>query len=644
MVLATMTGGATVGADVREAKPRSDGFRHVDTPALIARLRAIHANTYVYEIWDTPTDWQDLVTEFAPAATRAHIAVLVYVVPPSECTAPTDPVRYRRGACSEPFQTDYVAWARAVATLSRQQPAVIGWAIDDFLNSPNPRTFTPGYLARITAAAAAINPTLEFWTTVYYSQAVDDRQIAAVAPYLTGLMYAYRDPGANTQDSALVTSHLSDVLDHAGRHRLKVMLMVYAGRLSSAMTSPTAAYVGAVLAAARPFLLSGRISGVVSYGTPLTPTTAINAEDRALSGRSWLSLSMTASAKIPAGTCAQASQTMTATAGTSGTLTFSAAPTWRGIPTAAGALVLQVRVNGTTVWQGDPGAGILYTYARHTVRLTDAVGSDPSVGVDFRLCTTETTVLPGVDVAIDGVSSTGLEVRDGGFETGGGWSLSPAGGPAQAVIQRWTADEPSRVADVVAAAFASAAGSPAPATAAGSPAPATAAGSTQDPPSRWTMNGPRALRFSVPPQTPVSAGQCARASQRVAVATRFHHATISTYSINQGSRNGVGVYAKRILIDGVPIMDVDPTVGSQGIWIRGEVLRPRIDLTDLVTGHQSVTLTFELCATRTAADAPIVVGFDDIDAVGLTVDAPTFDAPGAWTLRDDHGLGTGLEG
>jgi hypothetical protein len=520
--------------------------------------------------------------------------------------------------------------------LSRRQPAVIGWAIDDFLNSPNPRTFTPAYLASIRAAAAAINPTLEFWTAVYYSQAIADRQIAAVAPYLTGLMYAYRDPGANTQDSALVASHLADVLDHAGRYGLKVILVVYAGRLSSAMASPSAAYVGAVLDAARPFLLSGRISGVVSYGTPLAPTLAINAEDRALSGRSWLSLSMTASAKIPAGTCAWASQTMTVTRATSRTLTFSAATAWRGIPTAAaGALVLEVRVGGTTVWQGDPGAGVLYTYTRHTVPLTNAAGSGSGVGVDFRLCTTQTTVLPGVDVAIDGVSSTGLEVRDGGFETGGGWSLSPAGGPAQAMIQHWSADEPSRVAEVVAAAFASASGSP---------APAIAASSTQDPPSRWTMYGARALRFSVAPRTPVSAGQCASASQQVAVANRFHQATISTYSINQGSRHGVGVYAKRILVDGVPITDVDPAAGSQDIWIRGQLLRPTIDVTDLVAGHRSVTLTFELCATRNAADAPVVVGFDEIDAVGLAVDDPGFDDPGPWTLRDDHGLRARLAG
>src|SRR5690606_11209696 len=159
-VRSSMTGGNTVGDQLREARPRADVYRHIDTPRLIAQLKRLHVNNYLFQIWGSKSDWDDLRREFAPAAQEAGIEVWVYIAPPTECLLP-----YK---CSYPYKTDYVAWAKAIAKLSVRYPNVTGWAIDDFSAGGNPGTFDPEYMAEITAASDAINPDLALYTTAYY--------------------------------------------------------------------------------------------------------------------------------------------------------------------------------------------------------------------------------------------------------------------------------------------------------------------------------------------------------------------------------------------------------------------------------------------------------------------------------------------
>jgi hypothetical protein len=123
-IKSALAGGNTVGGWIREAEPRSDGHRHIDTPAMIELLRRIGANHYFFGIWDSPTDFDDLGQEFAPAAQQAGIQLLPYIVPPSETFA--------WGKSSYPHVMDYLAWARAFAELSLKYPVLTGWAIDDF--------------------------------------------------------------------------------------------------------------------------------------------------------------------------------------------------------------------------------------------------------------------------------------------------------------------------------------------------------------------------------------------------------------------------------------------------------------------------------------------------------------------------------
>jgi hypothetical protein len=89
---------ADYDAEIREATPRADGIQHVNTPATIQKLKELHVDTYYYLIWDQPTDWDDLKNEFIPAAEKAGIHVIVYLVPPSESTGTRK---------SYPYLTDY---------------------------------------------------------------------------------------------------------------------------------------------------------------------------------------------------------------------------------------------------------------------------------------------------------------------------------------------------------------------------------------------------------------------------------------------------------------------------------------------------------------------------------------------------------
>ncbi|MEV0714974.1 hypothetical protein, partial [Asanoa sp. NPDC050611] len=122
-IRATLCGGNTIGGALREREPRADGYRHIDSPALVRRLVGMNVNTYLYGIWDSPTDWDDLRSEFLPAASAAGIDVIPYIVPPSETT--------ENGRASRPFMTDYVRWAEAIAELSLRFPNLTSWAIDD---------------------------------------------------------------------------------------------------------------------------------------------------------------------------------------------------------------------------------------------------------------------------------------------------------------------------------------------------------------------------------------------------------------------------------------------------------------------------------------------------------------------------------
>jgi len=165
-----------------DAELRQDG--HVDSALMVQRLQELGANTYMWLIWHSPNDWEDL-HEFLPLAAEAGITVWVYLVPPSE-TAATHP----QFPYSEPFRLDYVRWAEETAKLSLEHENLVGYVIDDFWGNVNPRWFTPESIEAMVDAGRAINPEIKFYPLMYYNQ-IGPRFIQMLGTVADGVVAAY---------------------------------------------------------------------------------------------------------------------------------------------------------------------------------------------------------------------------------------------------------------------------------------------------------------------------------------------------------------------------------------------------------------------------------------------------------------------
>ncbi|MGX5816708.1 hypothetical protein ACWKWU_00840 [Chitinophaga lutea] len=186
----------TYGAPPRQANGRAD------LQQLLKELNEIHATTYHWLIWQHETDWEDLQA-FLPLARKAGLKVWATVVPPSE----SKPIAKWS---SEPYGTDYIRWAQALAELGKREPNLIAWSIDDFAH--NLKTFTPGYTDSCRKAAAAINPRLAFIPCLYYKQ-ITPAFAAAYGPLIDGVLFPYRaeSAGANLKDPSLVGPEIATI-------------------------------------------------------------------------------------------------------------------------------------------------------------------------------------------------------------------------------------------------------------------------------------------------------------------------------------------------------------------------------------------------------------------------------------------------
>lgn len=160
-------------ADYDAELRRPDG--HVDTRAMIERLKALGVHCYFWLVWHAPTDWGDL-REFLPAARNAGIDVWVYLVPPSEPPP------------SQPFGLDFVTWAREIAKLSVEYPNLRAWVIDDFY--ANRDVLTPEYMAQVCVTAREINPDLAFYPLMYFPE-ISWRFVEDYGSIVDGAVVAY---------------------------------------------------------------------------------------------------------------------------------------------------------------------------------------------------------------------------------------------------------------------------------------------------------------------------------------------------------------------------------------------------------------------------------------------------------------------
>ena len=391
--------------EIREANPRGDGVRHVDTPATIARLREAHVTTYFYLILHAETDWADLKEEFLPAAERAGIDVWVYLVPPSEC-------------CSQPFGADFVRWGTEIARLSLRHRNLRGWAMDDFKS--NLATFTPEYTEAMRSAARRINPDLEFFPVLYHRDYVP-AFLSAYAAYFDGAIFPYTVDFDGFTGVAGALQQTRAAVEPFG---LDLILMVYATKMSVAPYPPSAAYVAGALHAGAAAMTRGEISGVVTYAM------AKEFQVDACGFAHHLNLTVPSETPTSAGDFVSATQTVRIDPdATSLQLRFSEQDSY---PVAtAGYHFKQLLVNGRTVWSVDVAADAALAWTEHTVDLTPYLRGSSRATISFRLYDEKGVSNFGVRMSIGSIAASGIRLENADFTQKTGWTFAQRG-PASA--------------------------------------------------------------------------------------------------------------------------------------------------------------------------------------------------------------------
>lgn len=405
---------ANYAATIREATPRADGITHVDTPAMIRRLQQLHVTTYWFLVWYTPTEWQDFVTEFEPAAEQAGIDIYLYLVGPTECT----PV------CSAPYNTDFVRWGQEIAAQSVAHPNIKGWAIDDFIY--NTTLFTPQYVQQFVDAAHAINPSLRFYSQVYQNN-LTPAFVAAYTPHVDGYVLAFRDdPYHNTQVTESLPGQLDADAAMVRQYGKSLVLMVYAANLSNTPMPPSASYVDTVVSTGLRYLRANMIDGLVTYVLRMDDQLESPSDfNHARTGVGALSL-LDYLSDLDGG-YAQASQVVSVDpASTSYGIDFAAGLHLLGNPTY-GEQSLQVLVDGQVAWQVNPATLPKGSYLPEHADLTPYLSGKSSATLTLRLVTIRQAHSFYADVLLDDLTPTGFTVANAGFEDRSAWTLARNG-------------------------------------------------------------------------------------------------------------------------------------------------------------------------------------------------------------------------
>ncbi|GAA4509041.1 MULTISPECIES: hypothetical protein [Nonomuraea] len=423
----------TEGNLIREEAPRDDGIRHMDTKAMIAALKALDANTYVYPMAGDNVHWEDLREEFLPAAADAGIKVWVMVYSPSQ-----------QGCCvSRPFKHDYVAWSRELATLSKTHPNLAGWTVDDYAYDIG-KTFTLAYVRQMRDAAKAVNPAFTFNPTVYYKQFTDDF-IAQQIPLLDGVIFPFRDsPHRDTSWSWSLSYQVKQLAQRLPG--TDVYVMPYAHPLSHAAQKPTVSYVETITKQALDLVRAGEAAGVIQYKLPLMPRdanwTRPATDDLSRTGDGRLSFVVESGTPTKAGMWCGAERTVQLTPGaTKRTVTFYHRD-GRGSESPAGYHKKQLLVDGKLVWQRDVTADAKDTWTKATIDLTDQLAGRTSAKLQWRLFELKGVTNYFVDVSVDDIALTGIQLSDPGVENAATWTsgLSRNGGPVYCSAQVYHRD------------------------------------------------------------------------------------------------------------------------------------------------------------------------------------------------------------
>jgi hypothetical protein len=404
---------ANYAGTLRESTPRADGINHVDTPRMIQRLKQLHITTYWFLVWYTPTEWQDFVTEFEPAAEKAGINVYLYLVGPSEC----------KPVCSAPYNTDFVAWGHAIGALSRDHPNIKGWAIDDFIY--NTTLFTPQYVKSFVDAGHAENPNLKFYSQVYQNN-LTPQFVQDYTPVVDGYVLAFRDdPYHNTQVTSSLSGQLDSDVSMVRSYGKDLVLMTYAGNLSGTAMPPSRSYVDTVTRIGLSYLRAGKLAGLVQYVLSLDDQQESAASyNHAHSGNGALSLLDYQSDTN--GGYAQAAETVRVSPATNYGVDFYAGLHFGGNLTT-GTQQLQLLIDGTVVWQVNPATLPIGSYVAEHVDLTAALQGKKTATLAFRLATITAAHSFYAGALIDDVTPSGFTAPNPGFEKRADWALTTTG-------------------------------------------------------------------------------------------------------------------------------------------------------------------------------------------------------------------------
>lgn len=629
--LSAMEGGNTVEAKIREARPRADGFRHIDTAATIGHLRQLHATMYTFGIWDKATDWDDLRLEFAPAAARAGIDVMVYLVPPSECFR--NSARHLDGRCSRPYDEDYVRWATEIAKLSLTYPNVRSWGIDDFLAGANGELFTKEYLGQVRAAQQAVNPRLKWYVTLY-SWDITPTTADKIKGSLDGVIYPYTGYLNNTIDPTWLEPRLDASLDVLRPAGLGLVLLAYTGRFLDGMIHPDERYVADVLRRATPYLQDGRLEGVIAYGAPLRTDLQQPSWDYwGHDGNGRLSLSVGNFTATTDGSFAAASQQMIVTGNGARSITFRHRdPDEGGL---RGYQFKQLLVDDQVIWQSDVEDDPKEAWLTTTVDLTAALRGKTSATVTFRLFHQRGVGWWPLDWSIDDVTGRGVAVRNGGFEQDRDWALTRNQPTMQPYIDIYAIDRPARIFDAVGAAYARYQGEPF------RPVRGPRGNAVRIGPANRAMYGNGRLAFTVP-EGPVPANTCASATQQARVRPGQPRYELSFWHADPEQARFDQMF-KQLRIDGQLVWDRDAGDYWPWFYMNGSDHQGGIDVTDFVQGKSSVSIQFAVCSKQAFTGPGLTVGFDHLEGVNLDLRNPGFENRSGWTLRADQPLGAAID-
>jgi hypothetical protein len=389
------------GAVIRDKMPDANGIHHVNTSATISKLKELHVNTYYYLIYHEKTDWSDLKNKFLPAAQKAGINVVAYLVPPSESKGTHK---------SYPYTTNYIEWAKTIANLSLRYPNLKGWAIDDF--GYNLSTFTPDYVKQMTLAGKKINPKLSFKPVIYYPQ-ITSKFVKEYSQYINGIIFPYK----NFYDVEPLKSELDKITKLF--HSKTIVLMVYVLKHSKVAFPPPVNYVLGALQTGLNYKANGKLAGVTTYFLSLSPQKESCAEDN------YISFVLPPHTKTHPGNYVEASQKVQVNPSASSyQISFLQRDSFKKYPRDDGYHLKQLLVDGHVVWPGDVANDPADDWSKESFDLTSYLKDKSNATIAFRLYEHRGVSNFHIEVDIADIQAQGFNVVNPQFVNNKGWKIS----------------------------------------------------------------------------------------------------------------------------------------------------------------------------------------------------------------------------